>query len=96
MTHYLTGWSAKTRIGIALVVGLSGISTVADARAYACSCSFQDHGSSYDVAYVSEGGGCCNGNASNGSGFVDRVGNGPEVHGYVEGSFAQSLCCTPL
>ncbi|MBO0951968.1 hypothetical protein [Fibrella forsythiae] len=64
---------------------LADISHHAVTKAYACQCGYQENGPTYPISYVPTGSGCCPGNASNGLGFIGRMGNDEPQQGYIDG-----------
>ncbi|MEZ0541809.1 hypothetical protein [Fibrella arboris] len=95
MTTFITNrLSQKKWIALLVLVVLAGISHIADAKTYTCSCAYQDGSSTVSFDYVSTGSGCCSGATGAGSAFYSkRTGNTTVEAGYIEPSFAQSMCC---
>lgn len=93
MVTFLARWSAKKRVVATLLIGLTSINQIADAKTLSCTCSYQETGVTYSIAYVAEGGGCCTGNASNGAGLYEYEQKGVTKGGYIRAAYAQSLCC---
>ena len=94
MTAYPTLFYARKRLVIGWFFACLGISTIADAKTYTCSCAYQDGGSTISVDYVAVGSGCCTGATNTGAAFYTKMtGSTTTEAGYIEPAFAQSMCC---
>ncbi|NID09972.1 hypothetical protein [Fibrivirga algicola] len=94
MTTYFTLVSVRNKVAVGLFFAFLSISIIADAKTYTCSCAYQDGGSTVSFDYVAVGSGCCTGATNTGSAFYSRTtGNTTTEAGYIEPSFAQSMCC---
>ncbi|MEZ0482926.1 hypothetical protein [Fibrella aquatica] len=93
MKNYSMLQLAKKRLAIGLSMALVGISTLADAKAYSCSCSYSEGNSSYSFDYVASGSGCCSGETGAGSALYSKKTGSQTETGYTEPRFAQSMCC---